>query len=385
MRALNRRDFLRLSALGVAAPLVIGVSRLSPAAAITPTPTATPLPPASKAMRGLYAVMRRNDDAMPDELLKSSLITGITLQFDWSKLQPTPQDFAWDIIDGAIQRAIPAGKKLALRPLAGIGCPSWLYRGGVKKFTFTPQADLYHPLGFGSEVTMPYPWDKTMLDYWEAFIQALGARFDGESTLVRVAVSGPMFQQAETYLPHSEDVLADWKKAGYMLTTIQAAWQKTLDIYANVFHKTPFTLDLNPLPDPIDKTGSTFNGLVPVAIAQYGIKRAPGRFFPAQSDLSDVYPWLPAPLPGPVNQPALYLSYERQEVQIYQFLASVAKLSPIGLMVSESRMSRAADRVKDVLERAKLLRAAYIEIPVAWAIDPDNADALRSVFAAPAG
>jgi hypothetical protein len=385
MRALNRRDFLRLSALGIAAPLVVGVSRLSPAAAITPTPTATPLAPASKSMQGLYAVMRRNDDAMPAELLKSSLITGITLPFDWNKLQPTPKDFAWDIIDGAIQRAIPAGKKLALRPLAGVGSPAWLYKGGVKKFTFTPQSDLYHPLGFGTEVTMPYPWDKTMLDYWEAFVRALGSRFDGEPTLVRVAVSGPVFQQAETYLPHSEDVLADWKKAGYTLTAIQTAWQRTLDIYADVFRKTPFTLDLNPLPDPIDKSGSTFNGLVPVAIAQYGIKHAPGRFFPAQSDLSDVYPWLPAPLPGPANQPALYQSYERQEVQIYQFLASVAKTSQIGLMVSESRMSRTADRVKNVIERATLLKADAIEIPVAWATDPANADALRSVFATPAG
>jgi hypothetical protein len=54
-------------------------------------------------------------------------------------------------------------------------------------------------------------------------------------------------------------------------------------------------------------------------------------------------------------------------------------------MVSESRMSRTADRVKNVIERAKLLKADAIEIPVAWAIDPANADALRSMFASPAG
>jgi hypothetical protein len=124
---------------------------------------------------------------------------------------------------------------------------------------------------------------------------------------------------------------------------------------------------------------------VPVAVAQYGLKRYPGHFFPAQSDLSDVYPWLPAPLPGPVTQPALYQSYERQAVPIYQFLATTAKTSQIGVMVSDKRMSRAADRIKATLQRAVLLKAAYIEIPASWVSDPNNADALRNVFTGAVG
>src|SRR5512140_528473 len=128
MRALNRREFLRLSALGATTPFLVSAASFSSslaAALPTPTPTITPFPPASKSMRGLYAVMRRNDDAIPSDVLLSPLIAGITLQLDWNVLQPTPKDFAWDVLDGAIQRAANAKKKIALRPLAGTGSPAW--------------------------------------------------------------------------------------------------------------------------------------------------------------------------------------------------------------------------------------------------------------------
>jgi glycosyl hydrolase family 42 (putative beta-galactosidase) len=381
MRSLSRRDFLRLSALStLAAPLLL--NRPPSASAITPTPSPSPLPPASKSMRGLYAVMKRNDDAIPPEALAAPYVAGITLQLEWNQLQPTPTGFDWDLLDGAIQRVTAAGKKLALRPLAGIGSPAWLYRpdktGGVKKFTFTPESDLYHPLDFGKEVSLPYPWDKTLIERWTSFVQALGARYDGEPALTRVAVSGPIFQQAEMYLPHSADVMTSWAAAGYSLNVIQAAWQKMLDVYAGVFHQTPFTLDLNPLPDPIDKAGATLNGLVPVAVGQYGLRRYPGRFFPAQSDLSDVYPWLPAPLPGPTTQPALYQSYERQATPIYQFLTATAKT--FGVMISDKRMSRNPDHVKATVQRAQALKAAYIEAPAGWLSDADTARVLQDQF-----
>ncbi len=381
MPALTRRDFLRLGALSAfTAPFLL--NRPASVNAITPTPSATPFPPASKSMRGIYAVMKRNDDAIPPEALAAPYLAGVTLQLDWNQLQPTATSFAWDVLDGAIQRVTAVGKKLALRPLAGIGSPAWLYRqdktGGVKKFTFTPESDLYHPLDFGKEISLPYPWDKTLMERWTAFVQALGPRFDGEPALTRVAVSGPIFQQAEMYLPHTGDVITSWATAGYTLNAIQATWQKVLDVYAGVFRQTAFTLDLNPLPDPTDKSGATLNGLVPVAVGQYGLKRYPGRFFPAQSDLSDVYPWLPAPLPGPTTQPALYQSYERQAVPIYQFLATTAKT--FGVMISEKRMSRTADRIKNTVQRAMLLKANYIEIPVGWITDAATAGILNDLF-----
>ncbi len=384
MPRLTRRDFLRLSALSaLASPLLLN-SGLSKGAAPTPTPTATLLPPPAKPIRGLFAILPRNEDAIPAEVLASPYIAGITVQISWSTLQPTPKDYAWDVLDGAISRAAAAGKKVALRPLAGVGSPAWLYKtAGVKKFTFTPESDLYHPLEFGKEISLPYPWDKALIGAWSAFVQALGQRFDPDPTLVRVAVSGPMYQQAETYLPHDEAVLTDWAKNGYFLNVIQAVWQKMLDVYAQAFPRTPFTLDLNPMPDAIDRKGATFSGLVPVAIAQYGLRRYPGRFFPAQSDLSDVYPWLPAPLPGPAKQPALYLSYEKQTIPIYQLLTTAAQT--FGVLISESRVSRTANRIRAALERAVQLKATYIEIPAVWVSDPANADALRGLFETRAG
>jgi hypothetical protein len=380
MPTLTRRDFLRLSALtALASPLLLNARTLNHAAALTPTPTATLLPPPAKPIRGLFAVMPRNEDAIPAEVLASPFIAGITVQINWSTLQPTQKDFAWDVLDSVISRASAAGKKVALKPLAGVGSPAWLYRAGVKKFTFVPESDMYHPLEFGKPTSLPYPWDKALITAWSAFVQALGQRFDYDPTLVRVGVSGPMYQQAETYLPHDEAVLTDWVQNGYFLTVMQSVWQKMLDVYAQAFPRTPFTLDLNPMLDAIDKKGGTFSGLVPIAIAQYGLRRYPGRFFPAQSDLSDVYPWLP----GPAKQPALYLSYERQLVPIYQYLTTAAQT--FGVLISESRLSRTANRIRAALERAVQLKATYIEIPAAWVSDPANANALRGLFETRAG
>src|SRR5258706_7261048 len=153
MPTLSRRDFIRLSLLsffGAAA-----LSNVKPYSA--QTPTRTPLPPASKSMRGLYAVLKRNDDAIPADLLDSPLIAGVTLPIEWKVLQPSETSFTLDIIQGALSRVAAAKKKLALAPLAGVGSPAWLYtKNNVKKFTFTPSSDLYHPLEFGAEVSMPY-------------------------------------------------------------------------------------------------------------------------------------------------------------------------------------------------------------------------------------
>jgi hypothetical protein len=379
MTALSRREFLRLSALGLLGATVSGATASRFAAAATPTPTI--VPPASKSMRGLYALMARNDDAIPADVLESPMLAGVTLQLDWSILQPGEKDFSWEIITGALSRVATAGKKLAIRPLAGIGTPKWLYeKPGIKKFTFKPGSDLYHPLDFGTEVSLPYPWQKDFLDYWIAFIQAFGPPIDKEPALVRVAVSGPIYRHAETYLPHTFDVMADWTKAGYSLAAIQTAWQRTLDAYGSTFTHTPFTLDLNPLPDPTDPSGETANGIVPVAIGQHGLRKFPGRFFPSASDFSDTYPWLSPPLPGPTKRPALYTSYERNLDPIYQTLVNNAKNGQWGLTVSEGRLSKATDAVKATLARAKLLKPSYLEVPVAWAQDKNNADALRDLF-----
>jgi hypothetical protein len=385
MPAWTRREFLRLSvlsALGMSAPLLLSAIPSKNAAAgraAAGTKTATPLPPATKSMLGLFALMNPNDDQISDDVLTSSAISGVTLQINWSTLHPSPTVVAWTVIEGALRRVADAGKKLALRPLAGVGSPAWLYSKpfGVKKNTFTPDSDRYHPLEYGKAISMPLPWDSVMLEQWAKFVGALGQRFDGEPAFVRIAVSGPIFQRAETYLPHSDTVLADWVKAGYSLTNIDAVWEKALDAYGSAFRKTPFTLDLNPMPDSVDKSGLTLNGLVPTAIALYGLNRFPGRFFPAQSDFSDVYPYLPPPLPGPVKPPALYESYEKQAATIYTFLAGTQKKWPIGLTVSPSRVSRNSDHVQAVLARAMSLNAGYLEIPGTWASDPNNAEALK--------
>src|ERR1041385_2666176 len=147
MPLLNRRDFLRLSALATLGTMpVISAASGSEVAGnaavrvtLPSTPPPTLLPPLTKSMKGLFALMKPNDDAIPDEVLASPLIAGVTLQIDWATLQPAQSIVAWDVIIGALARVKAANKGLALRPLAGVGSPAWLYDKtvGVRKYSFT--------------------------------------------------------------------------------------------------------------------------------------------------------------------------------------------------------------------------------------------------------
>src|SRR5258708_24000109 len=154
MPELTRRKFLglsALSALGLTSPLLRQSAPSAAAKPATATPTASPFPSATKSMRGLFALMDVNDVSISDELLAVPFITGVTLQVDWDTLQPSQNIVAWDAIQNGLARLRSVSKVLALRPLAGIGSPDWLYDSPVnaKKFTFTPESDRLHPLPYG--------------------------------------------------------------------------------------------------------------------------------------------------------------------------------------------------------------------------------------------
>jgi hypothetical protein len=378
-RQLSRRKFLTLSAsatlgtLGVMTALD-GFQTL----AITPTPSQTPtlLPPASKNMKGLFAILPPESTSIPPEVLNSPSITGVTLQIGWDQVQPSQTVVSWEPIEAALAQLAAVNKVLAIRVLAGTYSPRWIYEQGVKRYIFTPYSDLQHPIGFGDKVTVPFPWDSLLQKFWSQFVTIFAQRFDAEPNVVRVAVSGPMYQRAEMYLPRGGQIIADWVRQGYSLNRIQDTWQQTLDLYGKSFIQTPFTLDLNPMPDQADGTGYTVNALVPVAVAQYGLKRYPGRFFPATSDFADEYPYLPAPVPGPKAPPALYVPYERQLITIYDLLATTAKTSLIGLSVNNTSMSHKQNRIAAAIDRARALKSAYLEIPVEWVTAPENAEAI---------
>ena len=55
------------------------------------------------------------------------------------------------------------------------------------------------------------------------------------------------------------------------------------------------------------------------------------------------------------------------------------------LTVSEGRMTKTSDAVKAILAWAKLLKPAYLEVPVGWLKDKNNADALRDLFSGSGG
>jgi hypothetical protein len=237
---------------------------------------------------GIY-VLGNRDGPIDTSILNNSNVDGLSVRATWDYIEPTQGNFNWSYIDGQINDAAAAGKKVSLSIAAGTFTPSWVYSAGAQAFTFidntspTPQ-------------TMPLPWDPVFLTQWTNFITQLGNRYAGNATLTQVKLAGVNYSTAETMLPISTGVqvtlgtqtwtttndVADWLAAGYTRTKVENAWQTIADAWSQAFPSQQISAILvaNHFP-PIDNNGNVFStpsggdnqivtDLINLGIARYG-------------------------------------------------------------------------------------------------------------------
>jgi hypothetical protein len=106
---------------------------------------------------------------------------------------------------------------------------------------------------------------------WNALVQAMGARYNSNPTVVGVKISGVNSKDEETMLPYSVnesiskgkctgyDDVADWQAIGYTRLQLESAWEQIAANYKASFPSKALiaTLDIGGFP-PIDDNGAIF-------------------------------------------------------------------------------------------------------------------------------
>ncbi len=161
-------------------------------------------------------------------LLGNPDVSGITLYVDWSMLSPNapPARPDWTLVKDLLHQAGALKKTVQLVVQPGINSPTWLLgdaggkNDGLLKscnYLFDPT---YKPPPAGTEcgkVTfsgfteggwnpvrsqdVPMPWNSTYKNAWQTFLKALAAEFEGNPSLVSIAVAGPTASSEEMSLP----------------------------------------------------------------------------------------------------------------------------------------------------------------------------------------
>lgn len=178
-------------------------------------------------------------------------VTGIALRAAWSVLERSPGQFDWSYIDEAIRIAGARKKLVAVSAIAGVNSPDWVF-GSAKLLQLTGR-------DAKRRGTAPAPWDPNYLSAWKAFVQALGARYDGNPVIGYVTASGPG-RAEECYVVDDSEDAGQFDPDRWV-----AAAKQIIGYYNTAFKITPWvlvwgkpSLRLNQLMADVYKTAGTF-------------------------------------------------------------------------------------------------------------------------------
>jgi hypothetical protein len=167
----------------------------------------------------------------------SNIYTTKYVRFDWSDIQPTEANYNWNWIDSQIAECKAAGKKFAF----GVMCantnrsintpdrgkyvtPKWVFTAGAKSRTINAT---YWETGQTIKQVVPVWTDAIFLAKLNSFVQALGARYNGNPDIA--------FVDIRSYGNWGEQHL--YELGGTDITSTQLKVQH-LQVYKNAFPNT---------------------------------------------------------------------------------------------------------------------------------------------------
>lgn len=199
-----------------------GASAPTGSAATTP-PAAADASPVRKpsgffAMTGLTT-----SSADKAELLGLSYVSGMTSYVSWKELEPVSGQYNFSKLDADLAMAKSRGKKLTIGVFTGKNSiPDWVAAAGVKTWVTDQGSTLIHPT------------DQTFVGLWRTRVQALGARYAADESVVQVAICGPTGTLCGPRYPELPpgviyaDLVSTWSQ---VIAAYQAAFPK---IYKNL-------------------------------------------------------------------------------------------------------------------------------------------------------
>jgi hypothetical protein len=159
-------------------------------------------------------------------------------------MEPSEGNYQWSVLDDIMAPWIAAGRKLIIRiatcgqvgwakPYSGQGTPQWVFDAGARHYTNT-----------GGDVVPAY-WDSVYLSKFTTFVNAFGARYNGNASIefIQTAVGmggeckadtrkGPITSSDPTGLQSVYKLL---QSIGYTDQIWLDTCKKVIDIYKKAF------------------------------------------------------------------------------------------------------------------------------------------------------
>jgi hypothetical protein len=222
---------------------------------------------------------------VPDDILASPLVAGISARGQWPRVEPLEGQYDWSYFDGELARAAAAGKHVLLRIAAGgRNTPDWVFDLGVQTFAFEDR-NASDP-DFGTTVTIPVFWDPMLLAKKRQLIVAMGARFAGHPAVSLVSVNCAAALTDDWNVPHTPTDVAGWLALGYTSDKVIAACVETIDAAMTAFPDTLVVMAVGQTSAALDPDPD----YVARRVVEYAQASYPGRFIVQKNSLSATTP-----------------------------------------------------------------------------------------------
>jgi len=313
---------------------------------------------AAAEVSGVYAVQDPGHP-FPDDIMNNPNVDGLALRYPWFALERSEGVYNWGFIDQEIARDMAHGKKISITISPGRFTPPWVINQGVRLYSFSWRLRGQGPC---RNIQIPVPWDPILMNKWETFVRAFGARYYSNPAIVSIKIQGVQANTPELILPHSgpwggcpySDRNANWQQVGYTRTRVLQTWQAYAETYAQAFPNKGLVQEVIPdgLP-PIDDQGRLTSGrfdevAVPQLIA-LGMREFGARFVIQNDGISARWNW------------DLLAQYGNRATVGYQMLWFVTG-DPQCRMNGGSSPCDAVAVQRAALERAIGAGASYVEL-----------------------
>jgi hypothetical protein len=214
--------------------------------------------PLSNRELGFFAILPLADlgnSALITRLLDKSEVNGLSVLLPWRELEPQEGKYEWSKLDSLLDQVKAKDKTLILRvstcgadQASESDTPDWVFAAGAKSLAYKDEG--------GKEHKMPIFWDTTYLPRWEQFIQELGKRYDKNTALHSVGITGGGVRGSTDVVPEFSSPLNKerYEETEKKLTTdfgmsqrqLVEHWKFVGDIFPKAFPTGRLNLDIDP-------------------------------------------------------------------------------------------------------------------------------------------
>ncbi len=160
----------------------------------------------------LLAPEQVSNQQLCNEMLAREDVNGLSVILPWRVLEPREEEYNWKPIDDILQSVKQHNKTLILRvSTCGLDLdgqsdtPAFVLDSGIKKVSYSG-AD-------GKSYSMPIFWDTNYLAKWNNFIKDFGERYDKNSSIHSVGITGGGIRGGTFVLPRTTAATPEAEKA----------------------------------------------------------------------------------------------------------------------------------------------------------------------------